>query len=221
VPNVSVEENAVKFWQKITPWSSVLLEKIIVVQLVKILIFYGTWWFITVFKRDHYWIKSWATWIQSTFSYPFSVSSILIELLIYASVSHVVSSLHIFYPKFCTHFSFIPCYTLHPSHPPLFDHPNTIFIQVSSTHFFFNFSIKIPDALHIWGLIWVPQRAVCGNIHTTCSSRLGNIVGKSCVDHWANKEARPSYFPFFFLTGRKEQSCTFNCQSLQGSLCYM
>jgi hypothetical protein len=68
-PLISVLQNAQQSGIKgsITPWSRVLLEKLIATQLVKKLsAFYGTRMYITVFTIARRWTLSWARWIQST-----------------------------------------------------------------------------------------------------------------------------------------------------------
>jgi hypothetical protein len=56
---------------QLTPWSRVLLEKLIVTQLVKkFATLYGIWTSITVFTRACHWFLSWAKWIHSTTSHP-------------------------------------------------------------------------------------------------------------------------------------------------------
>ena len=62
-----------------TPWSRVLLERLIGSQLVnKFPSFYRTWSFITAFTRARQLSLSWTTSIQSTSSHPTSWRSILI-----------------------------------------------------------------------------------------------------------------------------------------------
>jgi hypothetical protein len=54
-------------WIQLTPWSRVLLEKLILTQLVKKFPSnYGTWRFITVFTTACHWSLFWARWIQLT-----------------------------------------------------------------------------------------------------------------------------------------------------------
>jgi hypothetical protein len=55
---------------KVALWSRVLLEKLIVVHLVKLPTFYETWKFITVFTTAFHWSLSCARWFQSTPSNP-------------------------------------------------------------------------------------------------------------------------------------------------------
>jgi len=63
----------------LTPWSRILLEKLIIAQLVmKSTAIYGTWRFITVFRRAHHLTLFWARWVQSKPSHPVSLRSILI-----------------------------------------------------------------------------------------------------------------------------------------------
>jgi len=68
-----------KLTNYVTPWSRVLLEKIIITQLVKkFSTFYGTHMFVTMFTRARHWSLSWAGYIQSTTSHPLYLISILI-----------------------------------------------------------------------------------------------------------------------------------------------
>jgi len=84
-----------------TPWSRVLLEKVIITQLVKKFpAIYGTWRFITMFIRSHHCSLSWTKWLQPTTSHLISLQSILMFLSVPRSSSHLV-----FQPKFCMHFS--------------------------------------------------------------------------------------------------------------------
>jgi hypothetical protein len=102
---------------------TVLLDTLLVTQLIKKFpAFYVTWGFITVITRGHHLSLSWATWIQSTLPKPISLRSILI------SSSHL-------YLGFLTKmlYAFLisqQFYTLHPPHPPWFDHPNNIWWRV-------------------------------------------------------------------------------------------
>jgi hypothetical protein len=60
-------------------WSTVLLEKLTVAQLVKEFpALYGNRSFITVFPRRRHWSLSWARWIQCAPSHPSSLRSILV-----------------------------------------------------------------------------------------------------------------------------------------------
>jgi hypothetical protein len=60
----------------LTPWSTIILKKLTVTQLVKKFpTFYGMKRFITVFTRAHHWSLFWARWIQSTPSHPVSLRS--------------------------------------------------------------------------------------------------------------------------------------------------
>jgi hypothetical protein len=59
------------------PWCKILFEKLIVTQLVKNIVSYGTRRFITVFTKARYWTLSWASWIQFAPSIPISLRSIL------------------------------------------------------------------------------------------------------------------------------------------------
>jgi hypothetical protein len=62
----------------LTPWSKVLLEKLIVTQLVnKFPAYYGTQRFSTVFRIVHHWLLFWPRWIQSTPFHTISLRSIL------------------------------------------------------------------------------------------------------------------------------------------------
>jgi hypothetical protein len=62
-----------------TPWSKVLLEKLLVTQLLKwSAAFYGTRRFITLFTTALHWFLSWVRWIQSKNSHHISLRSILI-----------------------------------------------------------------------------------------------------------------------------------------------
>jgi hypothetical protein len=54
-----------------------IIEKLIVTQLVKNILLYGTRWFITVFTQACHWTLSWASWIQFAPPIPISLSSIL------------------------------------------------------------------------------------------------------------------------------------------------
>jgi hypothetical protein len=49
----------------LTPWSSLLLEKLLDTQLIRNSAFYGTWMFCSMFLRACHWMLSWARWIQS------------------------------------------------------------------------------------------------------------------------------------------------------------
>jgi len=62
----------------LTPWSRVLLEKLIFTQLLKFSASYGTRRFITVFTRARQWSLSWAIYIQITLSHPIFLRAILI-----------------------------------------------------------------------------------------------------------------------------------------------
>jgi hypothetical protein len=66
-------------YNTLTPWSKVLLEKLIVMQPVKKFhAFYETWRFITILTRACHWSLSWDRWIQSTPSHCISLRSSLI-----------------------------------------------------------------------------------------------------------------------------------------------
>jgi len=83
-----------------TPWSSVLLEKLIVTQPVeKLPPFYGTWRFITVFTRAYHWFLSWTRCIQSITFQPSSLTSILILSFHLCLDLRMVSSLQVYWPN--------------------------------------------------------------------------------------------------------------------------
>jgi hypothetical protein len=85
----------------LTPWSSVLLEKLSSSQLVKKFpAFYGTPEFITAFTSDRYLFLSWARSVQSMPTHPASLYP-----SIYASVFQVVSLAQVSPPKPCIHLS--------------------------------------------------------------------------------------------------------------------
>jgi hypothetical protein len=92
----------------LTPWNTVLPVKLTATQLVKKFpACYGTRRVTTVFIRARHRSLSWARCSQSTPSDPISLRSILI--ISYSYVFRVVSSLQIFQPKQCIHFSSLPC----------------------------------------------------------------------------------------------------------------
>jgi hypothetical protein len=64
---------------KLTTWSRVLLEKLIVTHIVKFCTFYITQGFIIMFMRTCHWSRSWGRWLQSAPSHPISLGSILIS----------------------------------------------------------------------------------------------------------------------------------------------
>jgi hypothetical protein len=81
--NFGVKISELESWKINSPWSIVLLEKIIVAKLVKKPpVFYGIWRQIIVFTRARHWILSWARRIQSTTSHPVYLRSILITIFI-------------------------------------------------------------------------------------------------------------------------------------------
>jgi hypothetical protein len=43
------------------PWSRVTLDKLMVAQLMKFLVVYGTWKFMVVFTKFYFWCMSYAT----------------------------------------------------------------------------------------------------------------------------------------------------------------
>jgi hypothetical protein len=63
----------------LTPWSTVLLEKLTVPHLV---VFYGTEKFITMFTRARHWALSWARWIHFMSSNPTSILILSFHLLL-------------------------------------------------------------------------------------------------------------------------------------------
>jgi hypothetical protein len=92
-----------------TPWSRVIHEKLIVLQLVKKLPgSFVAQKFITLFISTPHWTLSWANWIQSTLSH--SISLILSFDL--SLGFPVVSSLQAFQSEYCMHFSYVPCMLL-------------------------------------------------------------------------------------------------------------
>jgi len=65
------DPTALTYAHGINPRIRVLLEKLIVVRLVKKFpTFYGTLKFFTVFKIYHRWTSSWVSWTRSTSSRP-------------------------------------------------------------------------------------------------------------------------------------------------------
>jgi hypothetical protein len=109
----------------LTPWSTVLLERLVVAQLVmKFPVLYITRLFISVLTTACHRSPSWATWIQSTLSQRISFRPIL------KLSSHL--GLQDSRPKFCTHFSSPhECYMSCISHPSWFNHPNNMLLTVS------------------------------------------------------------------------------------------
>jgi hypothetical protein len=77
--NLSPHDTTMPNIYLLTPYSTVLLEKLTVSQLVKKFpTFYGTWRFITAFTRAHHLPLSWASSIYSMPSHPTSWRSISI-----------------------------------------------------------------------------------------------------------------------------------------------
>jgi hypothetical protein len=106
----------------LTRWNRVLLEKLIVIQLLKKSpALYGTPGFIILFTPTRHRSLSRARRIQSATSHPVSLRSILI---LSPHLRPCVPSglfLQVFGPKFFIHFSSAPCLLLYPpSHSPLF-----------------------------------------------------------------------------------------------------
>jgi len=92
--------------------------------------FYGTWRFIIMFTRTHYWTLSWITLIQSTTSHPVSLRSILISSHVHLGLPSGLfpSGLPTISPKQ----AICPC----PSYAPWLVHPNSIWwsVQVMKLH---------------------------------------------------------------------------------------
>jgi hypothetical protein len=115
----------VLFFQQLTPWSTVLLEMLIVIHLVKkFLTLCGTRRFITVFTGAYHRSQPSARWIQYTLSHPVSLSSVFPKW-----------SLPFRFPNWnfvlISYFS-RECYMPYPSHPPWFYNPNDIWRRVQS-----------------------------------------------------------------------------------------
>jgi hypothetical protein len=65
--------------ERLTPWSRIMLQKLMVAQLVKKFpAFRETWSFITVFTTACHWSLSWDTWIHSIASHTICVRYVLI-----------------------------------------------------------------------------------------------------------------------------------------------
>jgi len=90
-----------------TPWSAILLQKLILTHLFKqFRALHGTRRLINVFTTARHWSLSWARWIQFT---PLQPTTSLRCVLMLSShlrlVFRVVSSVQVFRPTFCKHFS--------------------------------------------------------------------------------------------------------------------
>jgi hypothetical protein len=108
----------------------VLLEKLIIAKLVrKSSAFYETWSFITVSTRAHHWALFWATWIQSTYSHPVPLRSILILSCACTRRCPHFFSVQVFGLQCCVHFSFAPIHATCPVHITLFDVITVIFLK--------------------------------------------------------------------------------------------
>ena len=116
------------FTHLLTPWSTVLLEKLTYLQLVKKFpAFYGTRKFITVFTSARQLSLSWASSIQSIPPHPTSWRSILI-LSSHRRLGLPSGHFHLRFPhKNPIRSPLLSPYTLHappPSHSFRFYHPN-------------------------------------------------------------------------------------------------
>jgi hypothetical protein len=130
----------------LTPCSRVL-EKLTVTQLVKKLpAFYGTRMSITVFITARHWSLSWVRWIQSIPSNLISLRSILISC-IYSQVFQVVSSLNVFWPKYCIIF---PICAACSAHLILLDLITIIIIFVDE------YKLKNPHSIVFSSLLLLP-----------------------------------------------------------------
>jgi hypothetical protein len=111
----NLNDISVSFYKYLPNWTDVLRQAVsdlwstnwnvtVTQQVKKFPAFYGARCFITVFIVACKFSLSWARWIQSTPSHPHPMS--LRTILIY---SRLRLGLQIFQPKFCMHFSFLPC----------------------------------------------------------------------------------------------------------------
>jgi len=109
---------------RLTPWTTVLLDKLIATQPVKKFpAFYGTRRFITVFTPARHWSLPWARCITSTPFQPTSLRSVLIlsshlRLDFPSGLFLLGFPTEIFYPFLSPHACCLP----RLSHPPWFDH---------------------------------------------------------------------------------------------------
>jgi hypothetical protein len=97
---------------------------------------------------------SWASWIQSTSSYPISVKSTLILSSHLRLGIKIVYSFQISQPKVSTHFAHM-CYMSRLSHFPWFYHPKIFREQYKiwrSSCFFFFFFLHFPITSSLLGL---------------------------------------------------------------------
>jgi hypothetical protein len=158
---------------KLTPWSRILLEKLIVAQLVQQFpVFYGTRRFITVFTRARHGSLSWARCIQSTPSHPVFIRSILILS------SHLrldlPSVLFISALKQKCYIHFASCYACsipRPSHSWL-DHPNNIWRRVQVMKLLITqLSLRSPVTSSLLGLsillstLFLNTLSLCSNLN--------------------------------------------------------
>jgi hypothetical protein len=94
---------------RLTPWSRVLLEKLIVAHPVdKFSSFYETRKFITVFTRSRHWTLSRPRWNQST-SWHLKRSILFLSRYSHRDLPSVLFSVQVFRPTFCLRFPSLPC----------------------------------------------------------------------------------------------------------------